>query len=391
MSIHRQRPDGPWFAHWTGPDPENPERNKQHKKSTGTCDQREAERIAAQYKRDSLANKFALLEASRQRRAKGSTIADVLAIYPQIGPTNDKTRRNSIRCLEHVIRRGNCYKPGADVRAVRLSEIDYGTAHGFKASVGRAAEAEGADRTRLTQMQRTANSLLRQARSIFSRRALVHYKHAGLVIPATLQDFLKEPDFARVAKGDYSKPSDVIIARTFADLPALEKTDLDLYLAIWMALGFGLRKSEMREAKVGWFILRDGRAWVQGDTICKNGKIVDLVGINNVKDHIWHHLNGRGNDEYVLSRPGSGEALWRRCGDWMRPRGWKTHKTVHEFRAWAICQVIESTGSVYEAQQWARHASSNTTQRNYGRYARGKVLDIPLNVPSVAPQLVARG
>jgi integrase len=63
------------------------------------------------------------------------------------------------------------------------------------------------------------------------------------------------------------------------------------------------------------------------------------------------------------------EGVFRRVSAWMRGLGWEAHKTAHGLRDLAISAVIAESGSPYEGQKFARHASVAVTEAHYGHFA----------------------
>lgn len=254
------------------------------------------------------------------------------------------------------------------------------------------ADASREDRARTF---RSANSTFTQARSLFTpeiRSAYFHYDK--ITLPDTIDGFLKAPLFPEpLKKADYKKPSDTIISKTFDALEVLGKEGaagdllkLNMYRAIWLALGFALRKSEAAAVKTSWFILRDGKPYLAGDKLSKDGLTPDIKCHNGAWERLVPVLPKGDGDRYVIEGTDTERQheVFKRIGHWMTALGWKTQKRYHEFRAWAICQVILAhKNDLYAGQRFARHATIQTTEQNYGRYLTDHPIDTTLQLPTI--------
>jgi len=378
-------PDATYYARYNGPDPDKPGASKRFLRNTFETTKEGAEKVLKSMVKAAAAGRFDVLEATKARHQPDITIGQLWPHYVAgARELDEQTRRGNLSSLRILVRHATGAAADADVDNVALKSLTGDLVYKYRQTVLDAAAAETADDIRTQQLCRSANSFLRQARSIFSVDMRTYYKRvAGLKLPDSILGFCAEPAFKKVKKSDYNKPDDQIIARTFADLPALERDDLNAYLAIWTALGFGLRKSEIAAAKVGWFIRRAGVLYARADVLGKNGQIPDIMGQLGVSDKLAAHLVDRDPSEHLLQGHDTerGELVFDRVGEWMEARGWKTQKRIHEFRAYAICQLAEQTGDLIEAQKWARHSSYVTTEQAYGRYIRSKGLAVKLTVP----------
>lgn len=389
MNIFLRYPDQAdptYYARWTGPD------GKRYLRNTFKTTKADAERILRQLTTATALNRFAALDATKARQVATLTLGQILGHYDtgarEIEVT---TRKGNINCLRNLVRRANRLDPEADVDQVPLEDLTGDLVFRFRQAVLDAAQAEHSTDVRAAQLQRSANSILRQARSIFTPAMLSYYKRGlHLELPTSLRDFADEPGFKAVGKTDYNKPNDQIITRTFADLPALAKDDPNLFVAIWAALGFGLRKSEIAQARVAWFIQRDGATYLRGDVLDKAGKIPDILCQLGADVKLAPYLADRPAADHLLTGTDTerNELVYRRCSAWMKARGWKTQKSIHEFRAFAICQVAQATGNLLEAQKWARHASYSTTEKSYGRYITTGRTQVALTLPAGAQMAV---
>ena len=374
MTFYLRNPEAPahrrtLYAEFWARDPARPGHTKRFRLCTGFCDQAQARKWARE-QRDAL---NAGRSATAMRQPVGLTIGDLEPIYKAAATCAEYVARRNWLCLLNVIRSALGPEPAPERRPIDVLTADTLLAWRVRATAD-GASARGAAR------------ILAQARTVFSRDLRTEYRIRKLPLPAGLHDFLTLTGIKAPVKLDYNKPDDLILARTFAALPALETTDRNLYVAIWLALGFGLRKGEVSAARGDWFTVIDGRIHCTLPEQ-KNGREDGQIEIQNgAWAHLAPHVAGRGPVQYLMEGTATErhEAVYRRCSDWMRALGWETQKAFHEWRAYAICSVAESTRSLEYASKWARHADLTTTQRSYGRYLKITAPEATLSLPRAA-------
>jgi integrase len=234
-------------------------------------------------------------------------------------------------------------------------------------------------------------STLRQARMIFTRELLHYYsRRAGLVLPS-MDGFRNTPGFGKGRNKDYQPPPDWLIAKTFAELESSREDQPDRYLVCWLALGFGLRKSEISAVRADWFVPVAGRIELELRAVSgrmgygeseatKNGQLIPRIPVaNDAWTRLGPLIDAMAPGAYVIG----GTMTWRLDGvfrevnEWLRNLGWKTQKGIHELRAYAGCQVISRDGML-QGSLWLRHGDMATTQRYYGRYVTMRVTDAPM-------------
>lgn len=377
-------------------------------RDTQLKDRRKAEEFARRFREQVLAGRLDTLRALQLRRSPDETtlrqVVQAFERYAAVANLAPATTRNYVVCMRRI---AALVWPDRPLERISVSDLTAKAAYRFREAV--TEQAAGADDARRRQVQRSANSMLNQARSLFSTRALEHYRLvAQLLIPDSIREWMDAPAFTDTVKEEYRLPSDAVVAATFAALATLQERDPDVWAAVWLALGFGLRKSEIAAVRVGWFrqtpqgvVLELQGTMVPttiGEKACtKNGSVTPMINCTN---GAWQHLGpvlaGRDPGEYVLRAPtatGRSEEVFRRLSLWMRGLGWETSKTAHELRAFAGCQVARRDG-IEAASRWLRHSSILVTQRHYGRYLRPVVTDAPLQIPTVqpfVPQVVTGG
>lgn len=359
--------------------------------------------------------------AALLRPAPGLTLGEFLPIY-QAAATAARVSPNTVA---DNLRAAHQFAAllGSSVAELRLGDLTAATVFRWKQAVSTRAEAAATD-AQTASAYRSANSTLRKLKSLFTNELAEAYRFGhGLTLPANLVEFRAAPGFSDVAKTDYRIPSDTLLAATFASLSAggegrgevaspnpqsAIRIPKSCQVAIWLALGFGLRKSEAAAVRGDWIVLLDGVPHLELRRVAdpkkhlaelpttKNGTVCPRIRVTN---GAWEHLApafaAAGND-YVI--PGSPtyrcESVFREIADWMRTLGWNTQKAYHEWRAYAGCQVAMRDG-LLTASQWLRHSSITVTEAAYGRYIRTTATDAPLQIPkppaAFVPHLVASG
>ncbi len=293
------------------------------------------------------------------------TIAQVIQIYLTYGSAKFSTRQRNAWCLRRLLRAGLKTKEEDQLPCTVLNDVlirHYARAY-----------CEGIAPEKLTSRKRGANSATLQARSVFSNLSI--YRDAGLTLP-DLKKFLEEPVFPRVGKTDYAAPPDSLIQKTFAALLDLKTTDQNAYLAICLACGAGLRKGEIALVRRNSFVQRNGRTFIADTIQTKNNSPLDVPILEDWYQRILAVVPET-SPEFLLSGTLNQrtQETFRRVGEWMRELGWKTQKTIHEFRAYVGSKVCDKHG-IQVASQFLRHADISTTQRKYMRYVTMQNVDV---------------
>jgi len=357
----------------------------------------DAERYARDYIRKKAEGEGETVrELLRQRKAVKSSaqspslgiIIDAYRAAPQ-GPL-ERTRRENIICLRSIINKVLGPEPLWTERSVLALTKDL--VRGYKHLVLDRARQAGASQAETARHQRTANSTLRQARSVFSEEMLEHYQvNCGLTLELIpLNEFRTTPGFLGLRKTTYNQPDDSQMAAMIQALEQIRESQPDIYLLCWLGLTFGLRKSEVAPLTTDCFIRLDGEIYVEIRTVegrgalrdqTKNGQEIPRVkATNGGGSKIGAIIEAMPRGRYVSGGTDTDrtDRVFRRVNAWLASQGWKTQKKFRELRAFAGSRVIMNDG-IEAASQWLRHGSISTTQAHYGRYARNIVRDIPLS------------
>lgn len=127
----------------------------------------------------------------------------------------------------------------------------------------------------------SANSILRQARSLFAAGVMPAYKAADLTLP-DLDGFMKAPKL-KAPTVQYVAPGADILARISKTYPELKASDPGAYAAFLLGAFLGLRNNEVRVAEWAWVEQAgDGQWWLKLAT----------------KPH-WRSKTSRGRDVHI--------------------------------------------------------------------------------------------
>ena len=139
---------------------------------------------------------------------------------------------------------------------------------------------------------------------------------------------------------------------------------------------------------MSWFKRRNGTIFLNGPMLCKDRRQPDIPVMlgawEKLEPIVARRRQAEGEEAYLLEGHATErqEVTFRRLGEWMRIRGWATQKAIHEFRAWAGCQVAMQH-SLQQAQLWMRHKSYATTEKFYGRYIKLSRISTKLEIPEI--------
>lgn len=374
-------------------------RGKQVARKTAFTDKKQALDAARSHlfalnnERFDVANALRLRKAAIKLRLD-ELVSAYLHAPPAPGRANDKTRRANVHTLKTIVRR--VHGKDFDVDGASVSILDGDLIWNFKQKVQ--IEAAEEDEERRLQLYRSANSLLRQARSLFTSDLLEYYDRSEHMPLPDLTKFREAECFSGAGKFEYHAPGDAIISKTFADLERLRTgdvaanrpIDLNAYKACWLAIGFGLRASEIREARRRWFMPIEGAIWCCGDVLAKNRRFPRVRVQLGAWDQLGPLIEHLRPDEYLIAGSATERSgdVFRRISAWMRNLGWQTQHHVHEFRAWAGCQIAENAPrGIIDAQTFMRHASYMTTETYYGHHMKRRLDEVKMKLPEPAGPL----
>ena len=234
---------------------------------------------------------------------------------------------------------------------------------------------------RTEQALRSAHTVLRNAKSLFGRRAMKCY--AGMTLPdlsGFLAAQLNEAEAVRHRNLD-----DEAVAEMARAAEALRAREPSLYLVHLLARHCALRPSEIEAARVNW--LRERRTPTVVRLPDNTTRIVVATCVVEKTDHydpkgssgevpisadVWDELlpwiQGRAPDDWLVPAA-NGRArtllIYRRHADFVRPWTQEHQKRSYELRRWAATKVAKLHGGLEMAERFIRHAPRTVAALHY--------------------------
>lgn len=366
--IYKKQPhsSATWYYSWY-------EQNKRKMLNLKTCDRATAEATLKTYLDGQIKGRAEQMKAVIAGAGVQATserldvpLDRLLEIYRNTptGANSPGTRNNNATRIENVL---DLAKLPADAPLAKLLPA-LQTARTF---LNAKLEKERSQNRQLS-LKRTWNTNLRMVLSIFCDSALAAIEDKLTIQPAdvlTLRTGGKKLFFPAVKKTveQYRPPTPEILAAT---LEAWLKLDRNEFIAVGLALSFGLRRAEINQAHWEWIGSLDGYVFLDADADVKDKtgllrtralEPFYTIFINHCRDKGWHAKTGRCL-EGSMNRRGSFD---RNISDWLQALGWRTRLHLHALRAWAGSLVYTRYG-VSAACAFCRHGDEGTTRKHYG-------------------------
>lgn len=219
---------------------------------------------------------------------------------------------------------------------------------------------------------RSANSYLRNARALFSRRILESMQKNSVTLPDPLPFAGVRAD-GKTGSTRYRSQIDAatILARGRADLSQL---DPDAYGVVLLALAAGLRRSEI-DALQRNNLIRDKGIVRVVTTAQRRVKSDESEGDVHVDDGVFAELERvcrKGSTPYIIE-PNTEfpktkavqvyrcDATFARVNAWLRKQGITSPKPLHTLRK-EFGSVVAAAGDIFQASRQLRHAQLSTTE-----------------------------
>jgi integrase len=305
-----------------------------------------------------------------KKQGKASPTPDVL-ISPSVGDIIDflQTQKNVIGIENRTFQ---CYRRGLyritglsddEARALLLKDLTKSMIRTVKSD----SVANITDKVELNEKKRSFNSLLRNAKSVFSIGALACYPERWSL--EGLSYLKKEIFFNRVSKS-YTLPEVSLIKSTFELMNSLTG---DQFTIMALAMHFGMRRKEIFYSKRNWLDIDEDRCAIrieaEGNFKPKGGLAGYTAGSPGWGSKILK--NSEGFDFLVTDRARGAEKTMTKVTDAMRDIGWTRQSPLHELRK-LYGSYLATTKGLYVAQSYLRHTSPSVTSQYYAKLMPSK-------------------
>ena len=346
---------------------------KRFNHALGTNEAETAKQVAkVKFIQPALDKEWGIVDSNKKRR-HWATVGEVIAAWEGFDLGGGKEhRRAAANALRNVLRKAGIADPDAASTAV----LSGNTVVDYFGAVVRLAEEQDTQKG-AARVKRSGASVFNQAKSVLQPAAVYCYRKADLPVP-DLSEFMGAAKMLRkkILKGAevvHEPPDWALIDKVVAEWPKLE--NWNEFAAVGLELAFGLRASEIKQARWDWFVVRNG-AWRCGaDADVKNQSgALDVPALNPFWAIFWERATAegaqqRGSTVLQGSATERKDKVFRRVSDWLRALGWTKQKTNHALRAYAGAEVSLNFGQ-HEAQAWCRHDNAATTEKYYTRQWR---------------------
>jgi integrase len=275
-------------------------------------------------------------------------IQSIIDIYTEQGVhTDEKTRKKNINSLRHVLAAAGLSFADHPNVLTRQVVIKFQN-HWLKLHPNGKV---------------SANSKMRQARSIFARKYLPLYEHLGEfnVTGFMTQPLIKEP------KKSYTPPPADLIQKLYEASQELKKEDPGAYAAFLLGSYTGMRAGEIVGAKKAWLRKSgEGVHYIElPPEITKSdatrllpldaGVVAELELVADKGDYLVPAINDNQRNN----------AVRRRLSAWIAKQGMKRNgKTTHELRK-CFGATIATEQGLFAAQKLLGHSSPKLTSDVY--------------------------
>jgi integrase len=294
-------------------------------------------------------------------------LGKLILLYMEHAPVAARTAHNNslsiLKMLEKV--RGHPVQP----QTVQLTEINASLVSSYQRTIeeryAEAAEKHApAQREARERALRSTRSTIRQARCLFSRRGvdLVQiYRENGIEIPECVFAFTSAHVRGKNTKRDYNAPPDSVVENAIESIELMRK-DASVFIGFWIAIGAGLRRSEIKFCRWEYLVEINGRPRIIGGL----GKDAEVINVPLQSRAFEAILPFRKDSGWMIEDRGGGWCK-RLCG-WMRNQGFGTRLLIHELRAFLGSQLYRESPVL--AMRVLRHKNLRTTESSYIRYGK---------------------
>jgi integrase len=237
---------------------------------------------------------------------------------------------------------------------------------------------------KLVSAKRTANSIFRQAKAVFSSACLAKSTSpfTGFVLPLeSIREFKAVPFFKKVSVRSKVRDTAPFIDVLLTNLPALREADPAAYLVVLLAAGCGFRLTEALQARKSWIVGNEIeiQATENWETKSREARTVRLP------DHVKSEILLLSDDsEYIVPARNFTDRN-RKIGDriavWFKQENnWPFKHTTHELRKWAGSKVLTQTQSMIATRDFLGHSTIAVTEQYYAELLEKPEYEIDLAI-----------
>jgi len=342
------------------------DRGKQYLRSLQTTDLKKAKERGKQIRKAIISGKWQEADALRVH-SDYCTIGTIIETYQAAHATlqiRPRTLADNVGSFRNLIRDGKGLPRTASVDAMRSTELTGDLVRNFQTMRQNAITTQGALSKGKGSI--SINSIYRQAKSLFGRRAMQLYRK--LKMP-DLTEFksvpnLNEPDTA------YSPIPAEQIASMHAAAVKLKTENPALYLVHQLFLRCGLRNSEMLAARWSWLETHDNQQYL-GIKLREDYEPKARERYVALPADMIEFAKALQKDDYIVPAKSSGarkQLIYRDHSKWVReflPAD--RTKSSYELRRHAGSVIATRDGSLFAAQTFLGHSTPSTTAKYYAR------------------------
>jgi integrase len=379
-------------------------KGKQHMFAARTTEVKSAVMVISQLYDDLVSGKIAARKAEQERLREMATVGQIIDTY--VGKVRVKKRikaetvADNASALRRIIREGSGMAVDAPVDGLRSDVLTRELVKRFQERRRELVMDE--DEIQQGRANRSMDSVLTAARSLFTPHAMECYADAKLLLPP-LEGFLQ----ARRMKGyndvRYVPIGDEVIEAMDTAMKEMRTSRPSLYLAYQLMLMLGLRNGEVAAAKRTWIERR--RVYVvEGETV--TAREIPMMAVLIRPDFIPKHRTERcipipetlmrdieelvpATAIYLIDAPT--ETLRREVADrelcefvagYLPDRQKKAYELRKHFGS-----IVAATQGKYKAQEYLGHKSITTTEANYASFLSSRN-SRPMQMSELLPNVV---
>lgn len=304
---------------------------------------------------------------ARMSARKNPTLADILTVYKTLANANNSgtslkpaTAHKNAQSLMLILRAAKL-----DPLTITLSELSPAVVEIWRRSAYKKAGLDW--NTPNPDKNTSLNSTWRQAKSIFSHKAVDAFTRAGYTIPQTALDFAATPDLTPTKKLGFTpidEDTDTILKR-LSDLALEGKTAQnipapDVAAMYQMARFAGMTLNEILHFRPAWIVRRRGATYIN---VAEDGAFTTKRGTKNRqipvdRDRLNKWLAAIKNTDFETAQ------TYKRTNDWLKAYLPDRNKKLHEMRKMACSDMLDRTGNIFLASKFIGN-SVNTTTKYY--------------------------